>query len=478
MDVPRDFVNIGNDAIFASFDVVSLYTNISLELGMEAISYWLQNSRSLISERFSNDFILGSVKFVLENNFFSFENDLYVQIRGTAMGTKMAPTYAILVMGFIEVNMYRILKEIHNEEISNSIKNTWLRYIDDCWIIWERRFGDITDFYNVINGLNDSIKFTMESNSLALTFLDVLVYRDENKVETDIFYKPTDGFSYVPYNSAHPRHTLNNVPYTLANRIVKIVSQENKKEIRLLELKDKLLKLNYPESLINNAFLRAQQSQTTNCNRLNESKSNVNSMIPFITTHNKNNPNIFQEVILPVSGSLSLIESFKDKKIMRVFKQPKSLLRSLCQNNRKTINGVSRCGEPRCACCETMIVGKTIVFDVNGVSKCFTINSNLNCYSSNVIYVIRCKNCQDYYIGHTGGSFRKRLTLHRQQMFRPQYTILDVSRHISMCAATTSLHNKFEAAPIYKMSPSSTRIDRDNKEKMLISMLQPKLNKS
>ena len=95
--------NIENGTLLATFDVVSLYTNIPYNLGTEAIEFWLHKRRDIIPERFSNTFILSWIDLVLNNNnFFRFVNDTFLQISGTAMGTKMAPTYAILVMGFLE----------------------------------------------------------------------------------------------------------------------------------------------------------------------------------------------------------------------------------------------------------------------------------------------------------------------------------------------------------------------------------------
>ena len=38
--------------------------------------------------RFSNNFILEAIKFILENNTFSFNSNVYKQTKGTAMGIK------------------------------------------------------------------------------------------------------------------------------------------------------------------------------------------------------------------------------------------------------------------------------------------------------------------------------------------------------------------------------------------------------
>ena len=42
---------------------------------------------------------------ILTMNNFSFNDNHYLQIHGTAMGTKMAPSYANLFLGFFEATL-------------------------------------------------------------------------------------------------------------------------------------------------------------------------------------------------------------------------------------------------------------------------------------------------------------------------------------------------------------------------------------
>ena len=97
--------------------------------------------------------------------------------------------------------------------------------------------------------LDSKIKFPSEINSERLNFLDVLVYKDVNKIEEDIYSKPTDSHNYVPFNSGHPRHVLRNTPYVLANQIIRIVSNENVKQKILEEMRIRLKNLGYPNKL-------------------------------------------------------------------------------------------------------------------------------------------------------------------------------------------------------------------------------------
>ena len=49
----------------------------------------------------------------------------------------------------------------------------------------------------MLNGLHSDIKFTTECSDKQLPFLDVLVKKEGFKIETDIYYKPTDSKQYL-----------------------------------------------------------------------------------------------------------------------------------------------------------------------------------------------------------------------------------------------------------------------------------------
>jgi hypothetical protein len=122
------------DSMLVSFDVVSLYTSIPHDLGYQSLEFWFDKMDNVLPSRFDKRFILDGIKLILENNYFTFEDSIYLQQSGTAMGTKVAPTYATLVMGFLEHNMYG---QIHDNfpRSADSIMNSWRRYLDDCFMI-------------------------------------------------------------------------------------------------------------------------------------------------------------------------------------------------------------------------------------------------------------------------------------------------------------------------------------------------------
>jgi hypothetical protein len=63
-----------------SFDVVSLYTNIPHDLGISAITFWLENKRNIVQDRFSKEFILETVKMFKYNVYKMAYGYIYIYI--------------------------------------------------------------------------------------------------------------------------------------------------------------------------------------------------------------------------------------------------------------------------------------------------------------------------------------------------------------------------------------------------------------
>lgn len=165
------------NSLLVTFDVTSLYTNIPHDFGLQAIKFWIEKHPELIPRDFSPDFILDSIQFILENNTFHFDGDFYKQIKGTAMGTKMAPTYSILAMGYFEEILYQKVEKELDQKISEHLKHFWKRYLDDCFIFWEESEKDLHEFHSFLNTLNPNIQFTMEFSDCSISFLDIMVFK-------------------------------------------------------------------------------------------------------------------------------------------------------------------------------------------------------------------------------------------------------------------------------------------------------------
>ena len=162
---------------------------------------------NVLNARFSQEFVLESLKIILQNNSFAFGNKHFLQTKGTAMGTKVAPTYATLTLGYLEEQLLQDITTLWGEDEAKLLKSKWKRFLDDCFILWSDDMDKLMIFHKLLNELNPDIKFTMEVNDAKLPFLDVLIIKEDDRLSTDVYYKSTDTHQYLHFGSCHPHHT-------------------------------------------------------------------------------------------------------------------------------------------------------------------------------------------------------------------------------------------------------------------------------
>ena len=139
------------------------------------------------------------------------------------MGTKFAPTYATLVLAYLEEKLYTQIESV-NKDLSEYVKHNWKRVLDDCFIIWINSEHELTEFHELLNNLHTDIKFTIEQSDIQLSFLDILLIKKGKELSTDIYFKITDTKQYLNFHSCHPNHTkkeyiLQSTKKNLYNRI-------------------------------------------------------------------------------------------------------------------------------------------------------------------------------------------------------------------------------------------------------------------
>ena len=227
----QDFLNklpeqVDPQSMLVSFDVVNLYSNIPHDLGVEAISFWLNKYPKELPNRISKDFVIDGIKLILENNSFCFNDAHYLQTKGTAMGTKVAPIYATLVLAYLEEKLYNQAEQEFDQDFRIYLEDNFKRFLDDCFIIFTKAEEELKRFHSLLNTLHPSIKFTIDKSRTRLSFLDTQVTNQNGTLLTDIYYKPTDSKQYLLYTSCHPKHIRNSIPYNLARRLKMIVSDE------------------------------------------------------------------------------------------------------------------------------------------------------------------------------------------------------------------------------------------------------------
>ncbi|CAJ0945806.1 unnamed protein product [Ranitomeya imitator] len=244
-----DGICIESDMILCSIDVESLYSSIPHDIGLRAVSDYLQTRGCQYSRH--NEFVLKALQFCLTNNVFLFDGKYFHQLRGTAMGSPCAPTYANLLLGWWE-------EKIVFNDTSNSLEDKvliWLRYIDDVFVIWR---GDEVGFHKFVEGLNVNdlgLHFTCETNTSKLAFLDVLVQKsDDGTVGTENYRKPTATNALLRWESNHPRPLKRGIPKGQYLRLRRNCSDISNFKEQADDLRRRFLERGYPDHVLNEAY--------------------------------------------------------------------------------------------------------------------------------------------------------------------------------------------------------------------------------
>ena len=108
----------------ASLDVVSMYTNMTEEIGTSASKDYLQSRGSQVGVgncpeelKVKTESILSALELCIRNNFFKFNSKIYKQTEGVGTGIKLAPTIACLDMASMKIWCF--------SQIRNSLNLFW-----------------------------------------------------------------------------------------------------------------------------------------------------------------------------------------------------------------------------------------------------------------------------------------------------------------------------------------------------------------
>ena len=105
------------------------------------------------------DFIIRLLELVLKYNIFEFNQELFVQMIGTAMGTRPAPSYANIFMA--RVIDPKILETAFSFGDGVYPIRFLKRFLDDIFLIFIGSIEKLHSFLSEINNIHPSIKFTM-----------------------------------------------------------------------------------------------------------------------------------------------------------------------------------------------------------------------------------------------------------------------------------------------------------------------------
>lgn len=187
-----------------TFDVENLYPNIPHQLAYSTLESYLTRLNHPLK-----DILLRSLKFVLENNFFEFNNVTYKQLLGIAMGTNAAVAIANITLLELEKNFFlsSIYEDSNYEHQITKGNLFYKRYIDDGLIIYNLH-ENIDNFKTKFEQAMKPFKFTWKISNYEIEYLDLHIYKGElfnskRKLDISVHQKTLNKYLYLPYHSFH-----------------------------------------------------------------------------------------------------------------------------------------------------------------------------------------------------------------------------------------------------------------------------------
>ena len=226
----------------ASLDVESLFTNVPLDETNKICIDQLFKSEMTVSG-LNKKKMFEMLSLTLKESIFLFDNKYYSQIDGVSMGSPLGPTLANVFLCYHESNWLK--------DCPKDFKPVYYkRYVDDIFVLFNKP-EHAQFFLEYINKKHNNMKLSIGTEiNASLSFLDVKIFRENDKFATSVFRKET--FSGVYTNIIHsiPREYNFGLVHTLLNRCFNLSSESLKFHRQVDKLKKMLSKNAYPQKFI------------------------------------------------------------------------------------------------------------------------------------------------------------------------------------------------------------------------------------
>ena len=219
------------------------------------------------------------LEYILKENYFTFMDKLYLQKHGTAMGTKMAPSFANIFMGALEQTLL-------SSSPKHLIPLLWKRFIDDIFLIWTHGEESFRSFIQHLDSFHPTIKLEVTHSTQSVNFLDTTVYiTPQNTLHTTLYTKPTDHMPLLHQASHHPNTCKKGLIYSQMLRYRRIITDDKEFQQKAQNLRVALIGRGYKDKDILPHIDRAStytQSQLLS----NTPATNKPRTLPFIIPYN------------------------------------------------------------------------------------------------------------------------------------------------------------------------------------------------
>ena len=293
----KEILDEGSSLFMASLDVDSLFTNIPLDETINICTEYIFNESDTVEGLNKSEF-KELLSLATKESYFIFNELLYKQIDGVAMGSPLGPTLANAILCFYEKKWL--------EQCPEEFKPVYYRrYVDDIFVLF-RSQEHLIKFRDYFNKCHPNRNFT---------FLDVEVSHDGNTFVTSVYRKHTFSGVCTHFDSFLPSTYKIGMIYTLVFRYFRICSDWNKFHKEIIFLKDIFLKNGYPTSFIDKCFETfLDQLFIKKPHVLTVEKKTLTLVLPFLRNLSLQTKTKLQNVLKRVLGYCKIQIAFKSQR--------------------------------------------------------------------------------------------------------------------------------------------------------------------
>ena len=450
--------------LLVTADVKSLYTNMRIDRMVQSV-------RTAFAEnpdpKRPDKEIIDLLEYTLTHNDFTFDDKQYLQVCGCAMGKIYSPSLA----------------NIYLQSFDNAAKNNfeikpelYFRFLDDIHFIWGGGVQKLLEYQTYLNTLIPGIEVTFEYSQTQISFLDILLYIQDNTIHTRTYFKPTDTHQLLHVDSYHPRHTTTGILKSQLIRFARLSSTYTDYHNTCNILLKAITHRGYTYSQLRklkNTIWRTHGQDATQTETEAPPKTDI---IPIIMNYSSLGNDLTKCYRKIVDNDFTM-NNFKKIAAYKMAPNLKKLLvkSSFSNNDYYETNTITQtagcfvtCNDTRCFMCKYNAYPATTISGYHNKKK-HSIIGKLTCKSSNVIYVISCIKCKTQYVGETGQIIKDRLNNH--------FSTIRTKKPTPIAIHFTDHHDRTDMLilPVEKITDDENQVgNRKLREKYWESRLQTK----
>lgn len=260
-------------------DVSSLYTEIDTNKGIALMWAFMRQNGDLFPPTLIGH-LHSLLRIVMTRNYLRFKDKTYHQIKGTAMGTPVAPVYANIFMFILE---RAVLKRYDDRIIY------YRRYLDDIFMLVKT--GPYEDILQSFQTMEKNIKLEFRVSNTDAVFLDLYIHKGQRFQQSGIldlkvYQKELNYYLYTPFSSWHTPASKGGLIITELKRYVRNSSSRDDYITIKRAFYERLRARGYPRPFLAKYFDKVKYADRTTLLTTKPRTKVPESTVFFTTTFN------------------------------------------------------------------------------------------------------------------------------------------------------------------------------------------------